>query len=203
MLDAALIIMGPLLGHVLIAGRNPPPAGNLPFGGSPFSGIFATADGLLSVVGSTPRQCIGICRVLGLADLLEDPRIADWQNHPELGAELGPMLAQAYRERTAEAWENAFAAADVPAGKIRDLWEILHHPHVLGRGLLRQIDRVPGIERTLTVPNVGFKLDDESQSPLRPPPRPAANTREVLRELGYAEPEIDALEASGAVARSS
>jgi len=203
MLDAALIIMGPLLGQVLIAGRNPLPAGNLPFGGSPFSGVFATADGLLAVVGSTPRQCIGICRVLGRPDLLEDARIVNWQNHPELAAELGPMLAATYRTRTAEEWEIALAAADIAAGKVRDLREILHHPHVLGRGLLIEIDRVPGIERTVTVPSVGFKLDGKSQSPMRPPPPPSANTREVLKELGYCEPEIDALEASGAVGRSS
>ncbi len=127
----------------------------------------------------------------------------NWQNHPELAAELGPMLAATYRTRTAEEWEIALAAADIAAGKVRDLREILHHPHVLGRGLLIEIDRVPGIERTVTVPSVGFKLDGKSQSPMRPPPPPSANTREVLKELGYCEPEIDALEASGAVGRSS
>jgi CoA:oxalate CoA-transferase len=200
MLDAALMIMGPLLGHVLIGGHNPPAAGNAPFGGSPFSGIFATADGLLAVVGSTPKQCAGICRVLGRADIASDGRIADWQNHPELGAELGPILGSAYLSRTAEEWESALAAADIPAGKVRSLQDILGHPQLACRDLLIGTEGMAGIGREITVPNVGFKLGREASFRVQAPPLPFADTREVLLELGYAEAEIDALAATGAVA---
>jgi CoA:oxalate CoA-transferase len=201
MLDAALMIMGPLLTQVSIAGRNPVLAGNLPFGGSPFSGVFATADGALAVVGSTGQQCVGICRVLGLTELAADPRIANWRDHGELAAEVGPLLDTAYRSSTAEAWENALSAADVPAGKLRGLQDIMFHPHVMGRHILHTIERVPGIDRDIAVPNVGFKLG-RAGSKMRPPPLPFANTREILRELGYHDSEIGALELVGAVANS-
>jgi CoA:oxalate CoA-transferase len=199
MLNAALIIMGPLLTQVSIAGQNPAPAGNLPFGGSPFSGVFATADGLLAVVGSTPKQCLAICRVLGWEHVVEDPRIAAWHAHPELAAELGPMLAAAYRTRRAEEWENALAELDVPAAKVRSLAEILDHPQLASAELLLEIDRVPGIDGKIKVPNLGFKFGSERRFQPRPPPLPCANTREVLEELGYAETEIEALLISGAV----
>jgi crotonobetainyl-CoA:carnitine CoA-transferase CaiB-like acyl-CoA transferase len=201
MLDAALVIMGPLLTEVLIGGRDPAPAGNLPFGGSPFSGVFATADGLLAVVGSTPKQCVGICTVIGRADVAGDRRILQWRNHPELHDELGPVLAAAFRARTAEAWEVALAAAEVPAGKIRGLREILGHPQLSRRDLLVTTDGPAGLDRTITVPNVGFKLASAARSRIRPPPLPSAHSREVLRELGCDEVEIAALEASGAVGR--
>jgi CoA:oxalate CoA-transferase len=200
MLDAALMIMGPLLGHVLIGGRDPSPAGNAPFGGSPFSGIFATADGLLAVVGSTPKQCAGICRALGRADLASDPRVADWQNHSELGAELGPVLGSAYLTRTAEEWELALAAVDVPAGKVRSLRDILGHPHLEHRDLLLETTATTGIEREIKVPNVGFKFGGSTAGRVQSPPLPFADTREVLTELGYGEAEIDALAATGAIA---
>ncbi len=203
MLDAALVIMAPVLAQLLIGGQAPRQAGNLPFGGSPFSGIFATADGLLAVVGSTPKQCLSLCRVLGLADLEHDPRIARWQAHPELKDEVTPLLERAYRARTAEQWELAMAAADVPAGKVRDVGEILSHPHLAARGLFVEIDRVPGIERAIKVPDVGFNLAGATRSALRPPPLPGAQTRELLREEGYSDHEIDALEHDGAVARST
>jgi CoA:oxalate CoA-transferase len=202
MLDAALVIMGPVLTQLLIGGQAPQPAGNLPFGGSPFSGIFATADGLLAVVGSTAKQCLGICRALGLADLEDDPRISQWQAHPELKAEVTPLLERAYRTRTAEQWELTLAAVDVPVGKVRGTREILGHPHVAARDVLVEIDSVPGIDRAIKVPGAGFKLAETTRSPLRPPPLPFAHTREVLREEGYSDQEIDALQRDGAVARS-
>jgi CoA:oxalate CoA-transferase len=201
MLDAALMIMGPLLAQVLIGGHNPRPAGNLPFGGSPFSGVFVAADGLLAVVGSTPKQCRAICRALGRADLAEDSRILDWRNHPELGTELAPIFEAAYRTRTTEEWELALAAADVPAGKVRSLEEILAHPHLSTRDFFLGIDWVPGIGRKIEVPNVGFKLASAGEPPLRPPPLPGANTREVLEELGYGEQAISVLTISGAIGR--
>jgi CoA:oxalate CoA-transferase len=202
MLDAALVIMGPVLTQLVIGGQAPQPAGNLPFGGSPFSGIFATADGLLAVVGSTAKQCRGICQALGLADLEDDPRIARWQVHPELKAEVTPLLERAYRTRTAEQWELALAVVDVPVGKVRGAREILGHPHVAARDVLVEIDSVPGVDRAIKVPGVGFKLAETTRSPLRPPPLPFADTREVLREEGYSDQEIDALERDGAVACS-
>lgn len=200
MLDAALVIMGPLLTQTLITGREPPPAGNLPFGGSPFSGIFATADGLLAVVGSTPRQCANLCGALGLADLAQDPRVAAWSRHPELAGEVAPRLAAAFLGRTAAAWEEALAAVDVPAGKVRGLGEMLGHPHVASRGLMFATDHVPGIERDIRVPGAGFRLAGAPATGAVPPPLRGAHTREVLRELGYDDAAIDALAASGTVA---
>jgi CoA:oxalate CoA-transferase len=203
MLDAALIIMGPLLTHVLVAGQNARLAGNSPFGGSPFSGIFATADGLLAVVGSTPKQCRAICEVLGHHELGQDLRVTQWQAHPELASELRPILETTYRTRTAGEWELALSVADVPAGKVRDLSEILCHPHIHGRDLLFDIDNVPGIERSIKVPNVGFKRGGGGRPTLRPPPLPSADTREVLQELGYAMEEIEGLAQRGAIATSA
>jgi len=202
MLDAALIIMGPLLTEVLIGGRDPPPAGNLPFGGSPFSGVFATADGLLAVVGSTPKQCRGICMVIGRPDLAADPRVVNWRDNPALDDEIGPVLAAAFRTRTAESWEAALAAAEVPAGKVRGLREILDHPQLSRRDLLLNTDRVTGLDRAITVPNVGFKLAGTAHPRMSPPPLPSAHTREILLELGCGDAEIAALEASGAVGRT-
>ena len=200
MLDAALIIMGPLITQVLVAGQNARLTGNSPFGGSPFSGIFTTADGLLAVVGSTPKQCRAICDVLGHPELADDPRITQWQAHPELAQELRPVLEASYQTRTAAAWELALSAANIPAGKVRDLGEILDDPHIGDRNLLLDIDRVPGIDRAIKVPNVGFRLGSGARPALRPPPLPAADTREILQELGYAADEIDRLEQRGAVA---
>jgi crotonobetainyl-CoA:carnitine CoA-transferase CaiB-like acyl-CoA transferase len=57
------------------------------------------------------------------------------------------------------------------------------------------------LRREITVPNVGFKLGGMTAFRPAPPPLPFGDTADVLKELGYDEPGIEALVASGAVAR--
>jgi crotonobetainyl-CoA:carnitine CoA-transferase CaiB-like acyl-CoA transferase len=203
MLDTALMMMGPFLGQQLVTGAVERPEGNLAFSGSPFSGAFETADGLLVVTANTHEQAQRLCAVLGHPELMEDARLHDWNTHPELVMELRPLLQAAYATHDALHWERCLGEVSVPAAKVRDLEEALSHEHVRERGFVEDAGRVPGGDAPLRVPGVGFLPGDSvARASNAPPPGLGEHSREVLRELQLDEQEIDTLIRDGVVGES-
>ena len=200
MLDATLAMMGPVVAEWTIAGRIPALAGNTPFSRSPFSGCFDTRDGKIVVIGNTAAQIRALAHECGLSEVLDDPRVADWKNHPELAGEIGPPLAEAFLRRSAIEWEQTLSRASVPCSKVRDVCEVLNEPHVRDRGTLHEIS-VPRLDQTFRVPGVGFHLDGAAGSIRTPPPELGEHTEEVLAEAGFNAADIAGLISGAAAAR--
>lgn len=83
--------------------------------------------------------------------------------------------------------------------RVRDLTEILDHPNLAQREVLLEAPKMAGLDETLRVPGVGFKLTKGGQTVDRPPPQRGQHSIEVLKSLGYLAQEIDELIAIGAV----
>lgn len=203
MLDSALAMMGPVLGGWLISGRLPPKGRNRAFSGSPYSGLFETADGTLALAANTRAQAIQVLEVIGLGERKDDPALTDWRGSGDEGAEAHALLTAALKTDSALNWEARLSAAGVPAGMLRNVPEILDHPQIAARELLHRIDAVPGLDRDITVPGVGFRVDDHSPVPAGPPPRKGADTRTVLHGLGLDAADMDALEEDGVILSAS
>ncbi|SMF41417.1 Crotonobetainyl-CoA:carnitine CoA-transferase CaiB [Tistlia consotensis] len=199
MLDAALAIMGPLITEVAMNGRLNRPGGTRAFSGSPLSGIFETDDGLIVTTANTHAQAVAMLGALGLAEQAGDPRLRNWGAHPGLGDEFAPILRRIFAGGSAAHWEEILSAAGVPASRVRDLPEILDHPHLAWRQVLLDAPRIAGLDRGLRVPGVGFKLANGGQALDRPPPRRGQHSVEVLESLGCSVEEIDRLIAAGVV----
>lgn len=199
MLDAALTIMGPVVSALLNGGIQPSRIGNKPYSGSPFSGVFETLTGLLILVCNTIPQTKGLLQVVGREDIFEDPRVSNWQAYPELFNEMEAIFAPIFATRPAEVWEALLAEAGVPAGKVRSLDEVLHHPHITHRDFLHEVD-VPALGSAVQVPGVGFKVDGQGGGWVSSaPPTPGEHTESILQELDYPAEEIAALFANSTV----
>jgi len=199
MLDAALAIMGPLITEVAMTGRLDRPGGTRAFSGSPLSGIFETANGMIVTTANTHAQAVAMLGAIGMPDRAGDPRLRNWGEHPGLGDEYAPLLRQIFASDTAAHWEDVLSAAGVPASRVRDLPEILEHPHLVEREVLLEAPTLAGLDETLRVPGVGFKLANGGQTVDRPPPRRGQHSIEVLESLGFSADEIDEFIAAGAV----
>lgn len=198
MLDATLVSLGWIVSNYLIAGEKPRPIGNDNFTASP-SGAFRTADGLLNIAANKQEQFEALTRVLGRPDLSSDPRFAQRGDRLRHRTALSNEIEAALASRTALEWETLLNQAGVPAGRVLSVPEILNHPQVVGRGLLRRFDDVPGAGCGISIATAGFRMSGHRPDAEAPPPRLGEHTEEVLRSIGFTDDEIVGFRQEGAI----
>ena len=106
---------------------------------------------------------------------------------------MAAALREAMLTRTAEEWEEFLAGIHVPAARVRNLAETLALEQLESRNLLHRFERVPGVDRPVTVPVAGFRFADGGPAVDTPPRALGADTDAVLGELGLTKAEIGAL----------
>src|SRR3989442_792026 len=137
-----------------------------------------------------------LLRAMGRADLIGDPRYesgdARWQRKGEVDA-----LVEAWTsERTKHEVMKILAGAAVPCGACLDTGEVLSDPHLQARDMIVEIEH-PVRGRYVTVGNP-IKLS-ASPTTISAAPLLGQHRREVLKELGYSDDDINALEADGSI----
>jgi len=157
---------------------------------------FETKDGYINICILNEKLWGELCDVLDRTDLLDDDRFetnADRVGNVDaLEAEIEATLA----DRTTEEWTEIIAEdGGVPAGPVHSVEEALHNPQIDARGTITEIEHpelgdVPVIEHPLRFEGAesGFEL---------PPPLLGEHNREVFRDMGYSEAQLDEMERAG------
>ncbi|WP_341666632.1 CaiB/BaiF CoA transferase family protein [Alcaligenes sp. SDU_A2] len=179
MLDTAIVAMASTVSVLNNGGIQPQANGNTAASGSPMSGIFPTADGLLAMTANNDRQFERVMQELGLHDALNDERFSTSQaRHHHVNA-LQALLVEHLSGASAQEWEQRLSAAHVPVARVRELHEILSEPHIQSRGVQQPVfDPVSGA--SLYAPSIGFKWNGQALGPLTPAPRLGEHTNDVL-----------------------
>jgi crotonobetainyl-CoA:carnitine CoA-transferase CaiB-like acyl-CoA transferase len=157
---------------------------------------FETKDGYLNVCILNEKLWGELCEALDRPDLPEDERFELNADRVEHADELEAEIERTLGKRTTEEWIEIIAEdAGVPAGPVYEVEEALNNPQIDARGTVTEIEHpelgeIPVIEHPLRYDRAesGFDL---------PPPLLGEHNREVFRDLGYADAEIDALAAEG------
>lgn len=158
---------------------------------------YATLDGYVCALIYNDKQWRNLYRLLGReSELASDPRLRSMatraQHIDALYAELEAVIAT----RSTADWLAAFDDADIPAMPLHDLGSILHDPHLVATGHFVPEDHPS--EGRLTTLRTASQWSRTQPEPSRHAPRLGEHTREVLREAGLGDAEIDRLIASGA-----
>jgi crotonobetainyl-CoA:carnitine CoA-transferase CaiB-like acyl-CoA transferase len=210
MLDAALTLMsGAVSSHFLGSEERQSLR--------PTMARFPARDRSLFIAALHPTWFEGLCRILGAPELLDDPRFADHAARQRNADALTAALEARTATFPADELERALVAAGLPASIVRTLPEILAHPHVQGRGILRQVQSETGEPLTLVGPAFQFSggVEDGVEDGVGdgegagdgggalgfqgPVPALGQHTESALAELGYAAEEIARLRAGGAI----
>jgi crotonobetainyl-CoA:carnitine CoA-transferase CaiB-like acyl-CoA transferase len=99
-------------------------------------------------------------------------------------------------KRTTEEWLAALEEADIPVQRMNSLEDILRDPHLAAIGYFTPVEHPS--EGTLLSMKVPSEWSETQPEYRRHAPRFGEHTREVLKEAGYSDAQIDALAASGA-----
>jgi crotonobetainyl-CoA:carnitine CoA-transferase CaiB-like acyl-CoA transferase len=181
-------------------GESPGPTGSAHVLTAPYQ-AFRARDGWMNIGGANQANWERIAEVLGHPEWRADPRFATNSARMENLDALSALMDTVLVTRDKAEWLAAFDAAGVPAGSVHNLGEALTHPQTLARGMV--VDLVhpeAGATRALGCP-LHFSATPARVD--RPAPLLGEHTREVLRECGYTEKEIERFIADGVVEAAS
>jgi formyl-CoA transferase len=199
MLDASLVSMASWpVSNYLNARRIPVPMGNENHTASP-SGTFRTGKGLLNIVNNEQKQWERLCEVVGRAEWTSDARFADRYARIAHRTDLRALLEDALQAKSAEEWEQMFTEAGVPAGPILNVPEIIRHPQIESRELIKRFKDALGVGRDVEVSRLGFRLSKEQPDVDRPPPTLGRDTDEILKAAGYSSKDIETFRSAGVI----
>ena len=200
MLGSVLSFMGAFAADLQTTGTQRGLQGNAPFSGSPFAGCFDTAKGKLVVTANTAAQARRLADLMGDATLAADADKLDRGGtfSPADRERINKALEARFKRRPALDWELLLADAAVPAAKVRDLAEVLGHAQTIATGCLTEVP-VPGLAAPLSIPGLGFTSDAWKVGRLAPPDLPGAQTKEILKGLGYSAAAIQRLKRNGVI----
>jgi len=199
MLEATLVTMGWAVSNWLIAGVPAAPMGNENMTAAP-SGTFQTREGLLNIAANKQEQFETLVGLLGRGELAEDARFRDREDRKRNRAMLKAELEAALAAKPAAEWALLLNAKGVPAGEVLTVPQVLEHPQVTSRGLVRTFEAVPGVANPVKVVRSGFRLlDSADPDPACPPPALGEHTSAILAELGYDARDIAVLREGNAI----
>jgi crotonobetainyl-CoA:carnitine CoA-transferase CaiB-like acyl-CoA transferase len=180
-----------LLGHVRERS-----GGALP-GIAPSNTYRTEDDGFVVIAGNSDPIFKRLMHVIGRPDLAEDPALARNDGRVAQSAQLDAAITAWTSHRSIDDVLAALERAEVPAGRIYSVADIVADPHYQAREMLLQAD-LPG-GASVKMPGIVPKLSDTPGEVHWQGPTLGEHTSDVLASLGFDATDVERLRAEGAV----
>ncbi len=157
---------------------------------------FRTRDGYVAIFCAKEKFWENLCQSMGRADLLRDPRFANYDERLKHKDILIPILQQELERKTSAEWMAVFGGK-VPCAPVRSMAEALDDPILKENGMIVEVDHPKfGKVREVGCPiRVSSGTIEHSAGPAL-----GADTDEILRGyLGISAEEIAGLRERGVV----
>lgn len=177
-------------------GRLPARTGNDHGIASPY-GLFETADGQVAIAPSNDVVYHKLLDALELSELRADPRFATNADRMRNRAAITEAIQTRTRQHTSAHWIERLNRFGVPCGQVLNLQEVFEDPQVQDQRMA--IDVSHGGHGDVRMLGFPIKFAQAEARPVQPAPALGADTRDVLRQFGFAQDDIDGLQERGVI----
>lgn len=197
MLDCQVAILENAITRYLFTGDVPHPIGNRHPSIVPFESFATKSEPIIVAVGND-KLWVTFCDLLGLNELVDDPRFSSNPLRSENYNELRPKIAEKMLIKTAEEWQAIFDENGIPSGPINTVDKVLENPQVIARHMIEEVDHpVAGKTR---IPGIPIKLSRTPGEITKAAPLLGADTETLLgKYLGYDAEKIAELREKKAI----
>lgn len=196
LLNSALALQQSSLTSYFADGALPRRAGSA----APYSApnqAFQTRDGWVMVAAYMPARWTRLCELLGLPHLATDARFATSPLRVANRRALVPLLTEVFRTRGTDEWLALLGGADILCARVASYEDVAHHPQVAANGMLAELPHAR--HGAIRMPGFPVNSAQANAHPHRAAPACGQDTRQVLRECGFSDEDVAALQASRVV----
>ena len=138
---------------------------------------FDASDKKIALAVGNNTQFENLCGAIGHPELADDERFASNPDRVANREELVAILQEKFSRRTADEWTEEIRNAGVPCGPVNTLADVFSDGHVLGSGILRDVEHpAAGMLKMLASP---ILVNGERLTIRRPPPTLGQHTEEM------------------------
>ena len=159
--------------------------------------IFETQDGYMTLGAVSNQEWQGLCRALGRADWLDDPRFATPAGRIQHIDDRLELTAGEIAKRTTAHWLERLRAEQVPCAPVLRREDLFRDPQIEANELLVESQH-PRAGRMIQ-PRPAARFERTPAAIRRPAPALGQHTEEILQDLGVSASEIAHLRDNGVV----
>ena len=158
---------------------------------SPHRRPYQTKDGYISVIAVSDAQWKKLFAAMGVPHLIDDPRFSTMQGRTKHVDELYGTLTEGMRHRTTAEWIAELQPADIPCGRAGTLADLFDDPYLKETGFFEPVDHP--VEGAALMTAIPARFSKSPPNTTRLWPTLGQHNREILREAGCSESEIDTI----------
>jgi crotonobetainyl-CoA:carnitine CoA-transferase CaiB-like acyl-CoA transferase len=152
---------------------------------------YRTRDGFMAIMPYTTQQWTRFLEAVGRADLLAEDWVRDPVQRSANVDRLYQIIADAAPSKTNAEWMVLLKAADIPCGPVNTFENLLSNAQLTAVKLFQPAEH-PSEGATTSVRS-SFRVTGGAAEPDRPAPRVGEGGRDLLRDAGFSQEEIEKL----------